>query len=205
MSNPPPLQPKSFYHTAAQYGALIIPLGLVLSALFRMLPDPAKSIMAMFSGLLLLSAPIAGIIGLCGIPQYGTRKLLWKSLVAILLPLFLLIAAFTSFNVVRTASVLNILKTQVAANVAKDVENHKIKFDRVTLVKEDQTVLIVFSIPDKAIADLDEQTFKETYEPILIRYLNIEFFAGRTSSPHKIRGVIFDRTGAEIYSYNLTK
>jgi MFS family permease len=49
------------------------------------------------AALLLLSSIVLGTIALCGISRYGRKKLLWKGLVGILVPILFILLAFAGF------------------------------------------------------------------------------------------------------------
>jgi hypothetical protein len=50
---------------------------------------------------LMLVAMVCGVMALCGIRRYGKRKLLWKGLVGLLVPILLVAAAIPAFLTVR--------------------------------------------------------------------------------------------------------
>ena len=50
----------------------------------------------------IISAIPAGVIALCGIPRYGRRKLLWKGLVGMILPIVLFVSVVYYSAYLRT-------------------------------------------------------------------------------------------------------
>jgi len=104
-SNIPPLPTvpsrQSFFHQAATVSAFA-PLFLVLLQLVSLgcfsslSPDvarPAHEFFAVVIGLVLLGGIVLGIIALFGISRHGTKGLLVKALVGILVPVLLILAA----------------------------------------------------------------------------------------------------------------
>jgi len=56
------------------------------------------------TSLLFLLSIVFGAIALCGIPRYGKRRLLWKGLIGVFVPILLIIAAIPAFMKVRQMS-----------------------------------------------------------------------------------------------------
>jgi hypothetical protein len=55
-------------------------------------------------GLVMFAGVALGAVALCGIPRYGKRRLLWKGLVGLLVPILLVGSAILAFNTVRQKS-----------------------------------------------------------------------------------------------------
>lgn len=119
-SGPPPLPvidadgtaPSSFHHQAATYAVLALPaciiLNIVLGSVVRSAADAfsptARLVLSAIPGLVMLTALPAGIIALCGIPKHGKKKLLWKGLVGVIVPILLLALAIPAFLAVKKMS-----------------------------------------------------------------------------------------------------
>jgi hypothetical protein len=104
MTTPPPLptgQVKTIFHQAATASifapVLSIAINVLSSSGLNQLQGEAKlkmgMIVASFAGFIMILGLICGIIGLCGIPKHGTKGLLWKSVVGIIIPLGLVLLA----------------------------------------------------------------------------------------------------------------
>ena len=52
-----------------------------------------STVIGIVSGFIILSGIVFGIIGLCGIPKYGKRGLLSKSIIGIAIPIILILLA----------------------------------------------------------------------------------------------------------------
>lgn len=121
ITNPPP-STSSFYHRVANYAVLIFPVAFVINIFASMVvrADPenisggVRGLLNAISGLLALTALPAGIIALCGIPKYGRKKLLWKGLVGILLPLLFILLAVPAFLKVRERALERAQQSQEA-------------------------------------------------------------------------------------------
>lgn len=82
------------FHRAGSYavGALIATMVLqfiYMKVFFLRLSPHASRLAGYVPLLVMLSAIPAGFIALCGIPRFGRKKLLWKGLVGLLVPLAL--------------------------------------------------------------------------------------------------------------------
>jgi hypothetical protein len=96
-----PVVVSSIYHGAATYGVIAVPASIALTIVAPAIANPfldagmpmGGRIVYGVPGIVLISAVPAGIAALCGIAKYGTKKLLWKGLVSVLVPLVLLLLA----------------------------------------------------------------------------------------------------------------
>ena len=90
---------NSLFHKAASYAIKAIIAAFIAKFLFTAiwldLPSRISEILGYLISLLLISAIPAGFIALCGIPRFGKRKLLWKGLVGLLLPMILIIVSLS--------------------------------------------------------------------------------------------------------------
>lgn len=116
-SEAPPLateaaQSNSFFHKAASFGVWSL---LGSFAVNILLSGPARAAaqegmrqfyywVVLLTTLLMLASVVCGVIALCGIPRYGKRKLLWKGLVAGIVPVLLVLAAIPAYQKVREKS-----------------------------------------------------------------------------------------------------
>lgn len=111
---------SSFHHKAASYGVLIIPTAIALnvtlvagvSAALSEAPPLVRAGISAIPGFLILSALPAGVIALCGIPKYGRKKLLWKGLVGVLVPVLLFAMAMFAFLKVRDSALKRARQSQ---------------------------------------------------------------------------------------------
>lgn len=118
-ATPPALPPleadgneSSFHHKAATYAVLAIPaciflnivLGSVARATAGSITPATRLILSTLPGFVMLSAFPAGIIALCGIPKHGRKKLLWKGLLGVILPILLIALAIPAFMHVKKMS-----------------------------------------------------------------------------------------------------
>lgn len=110
--NPPPIpkeflpQPlTSFHHKAANFAVIVLPvsigLSLMLNQITGFLPPVLRFAASLLPAIVMISAIPAGIIALCGIPRHGMKKLLWKGLVGVIIPLFLTVSAMMLANSLR--------------------------------------------------------------------------------------------------------
>ncbi len=101
MNNPPAgsetSAPPTLFHRAGSYaiGAIVASfiLQLVCAQARLHLPPTAARWLGLIPALVMVTAVPAGLIALCGIPSYGVRKLLWKGLVGLFVPVLLLVLA----------------------------------------------------------------------------------------------------------------
>ncbi|HEY4245991.1 MAG TPA: hypothetical protein VGM64_03990 [Lacunisphaera sp.] len=85
---------SSLFHKAGSFavGALVatpILQFIYMKAFFLQLSDGASALVGFVPMIVMLSAIPAGFIALCGIPKYGSKKLLWKGLLGLLIPFIL--------------------------------------------------------------------------------------------------------------------
>src|SRR5688572_28964154 len=91
----------SIHHKAGTYAVLAFPLSIALSMLTAVAgraaaesgPGILQFMVVTIPALVMFSSIPAGIIALCGIPKYGKRKLLWKGLFGVLVPVLLTVLA----------------------------------------------------------------------------------------------------------------
>jgi|GEM_PF-2595819 len=96
-----PRTTKSFNHQAATASILTpvaaILLNLLGNAALASMDSASRAtgarIIGIFAGLIMLSGILFGIIGLCGIPKYGKKGLLGKSIAGIAIPLVFIVLA----------------------------------------------------------------------------------------------------------------
>lgn len=85
----------TLFHRAASFAiysiVTAILLQLVYSQIWLRLQTSAIRLAGFIPAIVIISAIPAGFIALCGIPRYGIRKLLWKGLVGVILPIGLFI------------------------------------------------------------------------------------------------------------------
>jgi len=109
--NPPPIPKEflppltSFHHKAANFAVIVLPvsigLSLMLNQITGFLPPFLRFAVSLLPAIVMISAVPAGIIALCGIPRHGMKKLLWKGLVGVIIPLFLTVSAMMLANSLR--------------------------------------------------------------------------------------------------------
>lgn len=116
-TEPPPISaetpsPNSFFHKAASVGVWSLlgsfAVNITLSGPARVAAQEGGRQfyygVTLVTSLLMLTSVVGGPIALCGIPRYGKRKLLWKGLVAAVVPILLVLAAIPAFLKVREKS-----------------------------------------------------------------------------------------------------
>jgi hypothetical protein len=85
----------SLFHKAASFAIFAIVASFVLQFVYGkiwlQLPPDAARLLGFVPSIAIISAIPAGVIALCGIPRYGRRKLLWKGLVGMILPIVLFV------------------------------------------------------------------------------------------------------------------
>jgi len=87
----------SLHHKAGNYALLALVGSFVLQFFSFSLAPSLPAGVAVFLGLLptlvIMSAIPAGIIALCGIPKHGPKRLLWKGLAGVIIPIVLFLAS----------------------------------------------------------------------------------------------------------------
>ncbi len=90
-------KPDSLFHRAGSFAIYAIVasffLQFVYGQVWLRLPEGAARFLGLVPAIVLISAVPAGFVSLCGIPRYGLRRLLWKGLVGVALPIVLFIAS----------------------------------------------------------------------------------------------------------------
>jgi hypothetical protein len=86
---------NSPFHKAASFAIYAIVASFVLQFVYgqiwlRLSPGAAR-VLGFIPTIAIISAIPAGFIALCGIPRYGHRKLLWKGIVGVLVPIVLFV------------------------------------------------------------------------------------------------------------------
>lgn len=110
--NPPPLptpskiEVSSISHKAANYAVIVIPVCFGLTPMLRNFAGVfsvplIRELITSIPAALLLSAVPAGIIALCGIPQFGKKKLLWKGLTGIIVPVLMILLMIPTVLTIR--------------------------------------------------------------------------------------------------------
>ncbi|MCM2276154.1 MAG: hypothetical protein NDI75_15300 [Candidatus Didemnitutus sp.] len=80
-------------------------MNILLASVASAAPTPAvKFIISAVPALLMLSAIPAGIIALCGVSKHGKKKLLWKGLVGVFVPIVFIAMAIPAFLAVKRRS-----------------------------------------------------------------------------------------------------
>lgn len=87
----------SLFHRAASFAIYAIVASFVLQFVYskiwlKVSPEVAR-LLGFIPTIAIISAIPAGVIALCGIPRYGRKKLLWKGLVGMILPIVLFVFA----------------------------------------------------------------------------------------------------------------
>lgn len=85
----------SLFHKAASFALYAIGASFVFQFVYskiwlRVSPDTAR-LLGYIPTIAIISAIPAGVIALSGIPRYGRRKLLWKGLVGMIVPIVLFV------------------------------------------------------------------------------------------------------------------
>ena len=101
-----PLTGPSLFHQAAtlSLGAplVLIAATIALGLLQGALEGDARTLLILaltwLNILLLVFGFACGLIGLCGIPRYGRDRLLWRSLIGIVIPVMLAIYAISTIR-----------------------------------------------------------------------------------------------------------
>jgi hypothetical protein len=112
--------PRSLFHRAGTFAVSAIVASFVLqfaySQLWLKLPSDSARLLGFVPTVVIIAAIPAGFIALCGIPKYGVRKLLWKGLAGVVLPIGLFV-----FSVYYSAY----LRTRIAEETAKMEQQSK--------------------------------------------------------------------------------
>jgi predicted membrane protein len=112
-------QSGSYYHFAASYAVYVVPASIALNMLLGSatagVAPSVRSAVMLIPGLLFFSAVPAGVIALVGIRKHGVRKLLWKGLFGIVVPIVLFVAAIFAFQMVRESALKMQRQTEKSA------------------------------------------------------------------------------------------
>ena len=114
---------RGLHHHAANYAVWSL-VGSVALSIFgagmaAQAGAPARQVLSIVAGLVMLSAMPAGLIALLGIPRHGPSGLLWKGILGIAVPIALAAMAVPAFLKVRR-SALERANRSVATSLAKE-------------------------------------------------------------------------------------
>ena len=180
---PPPAPPQtdSRHHTAANYAVGAIGLSFLLNIAvapsLRGSPPALSFGFSLFTGAVLVSAIPAGIIGLCGIKKFGRKRLLWKSLVGVLLPVLLTVMALPAYHSVRKASLQKQIN-QVVSEMSKRLPHAIDESTRLDRVEKTGAVEITayFTITPYRADEIDRKIWETQIVPQLKTGINDSIF-----------------------------
>lgn len=105
--NEPATATSSIHHKASKY-ALVALIGSffinILATRSELRGTDNGYLISLVAGVFFLSAFPAGIIALCGIKKHGPRKLLWRGLIGVLLPVIGISIGVAAFQGARSAA-----------------------------------------------------------------------------------------------------
>jgi hypothetical protein len=170
---PPPITVNkpvnSFYHKSAKVSLVLLLFVVPLMGIVTALKVP---IFMSIPFLLLIGSAIAGIIGLFGIPKHGPRVLLWRGLLPLICLTFAIFSAVTTIPKVQKLERSIAIKEELLSNATTyGIDQSVITFSSLERPQGTSELLVIFSLPQKELNDLNPSYLKETVGPLLEQYL----------------------------------